>query len=270
LFVNVRDSACGGYPVVNGADGLFFDSYQRLGGKPKLGRPLSVTWEGGRMARQAFDTVILAAPLDILPRTAPRPIKLVLILARDHPSALMAHGLPVPESVQALSDPQALLSDLVILRAYLRTPNPEAARPPAWASARQRWGDPLGPPEVMADGWVRQPFERAVFERGSKGPARLASLGRAAVTAGLVPDHARRLSPVPNLEVPAIVRRPSHVGPFVKLFASGLGLWMVLVGLFAAIARSRRAVSQAVPAGQGPSPVRHPVGVGASASEVET
>jgi O-antigen/teichoic acid export membrane protein len=270
LFVNVRDSACGGYPVVNGTDGLFFDSYQRLGGKPKLGRPLSVSWEGGRVASQAFDTVILAAPLDIVPRTAPRPSKLVLILARDHPSALMAHDLPVPESVQAPSDPQALLSDPVILRAYLHTPNPEAARRPAWASARQRWGDPLGPPEVMADGWVRQPFERAVFERGSKGPARLAPLGRAAVTAGLVPDDSRRLSPVPNLEVPATVGRPSQVGPFVKLFASGLGLWMVLVGLSAAIARSRRGVSQAVPASQGSSPVRHPVGVGARASEVET
>jgi O-antigen/teichoic acid export membrane protein len=271
LFVNVRGSACGGYPVVNGTDGLFFDSYQRLGGKPVLGRPLSVSWVDGGMASQAFDTVLLAAPLDIAPKIAPSPIKLVPLLARDHPSALAAHNLPVPDSLHTPGDPQDLLSDPVILRAYLHVAHPETARPREWASARQRWGDPLGPPEVMADGAVRQPFERVIFERGIERSARLAPLGRAAVTAGVVPDHARRFQPVPNLEVPAFVRRPSHVWPFVRLFGSGLALWVVLSGLSMVIAArsSRRAVPREVPTGKDDGVIRRSVPVGLATSEVE-
>lgn len=272
LFVNVQGSACGGYRVVNGRDGWFFDSYQRLGGKPVLGRPLSDSWVERGVARQAFDTVVLAAPLDGAPNIMPRPLRLVPILGRRHPSSLDAHDLPVRDSLRTPDDPSALLSDRRIVRAYLDAADPERAGRRVWAFAKHRWGDPVGPPEVMADGWVRQPFERAVFERRARGPARLAPLGRAAVTAGLVPDQARRRSPVPNLEVPALVRRPSRVGPFVILFGSGIALWAILFARSMVLAgrRSRTAVPQVVPTREGSGVVRRPVAVGTANSEEET
>jgi hypothetical protein len=98
------------------------------------------------------------------------------------------------------------------------------APPSDWRRAGERFGRPVGLPKVLRGGTVRQPFERAVLELAADGSSvRLMSLGQLAVRAGLVPEGARRLEPVPGL--PA---RPASTaaeqGPFLWLLAAGLGL----------------------------------------------
>jgi hypothetical protein len=123
----------------------------------------------------------------------------------------------------------AMLGDMLIARAYLGT-DPATATPEDWRRARERFGRPLGTPQTMPDGAVRQPFERAVLELPADGsPARPAALGRLAVRLGLVPKQAMRPEPVPGLPIrPAETRLDT--GPLLR----PLGLVLALLALAAA------------------------------------
>ena len=195
-FVNASGSACGGYAVTDSEQGAFFSGYQAMGGKRLVGRPLSGVWQEQGRSLQAFDTMVLAAE-----RGGPaRPINLVPRLAQRAPGLFEEHNLPLPDG-QPPASPRLLrrmLTDAAITRAYLGK-DPFLATDEDWRRARERLGAPLGEAQVMPDGVLRQPFERVVIERVGAGTARFASLGRLALDAGLVPQEARQLQPVPGL-----------------------------------------------------------------------
>jgi hypothetical protein len=112
------------------------------------------------------------------------------------------------------------LRDPAIAGFYLGV-DPRQASDADYRAARERFGDPLGPPRVMGDGAVRQPFERAVLERPdpSARDVRLGPIGRIAIDAGVVPASARRPASIPNLGLPEPMSHPSRVRPFLQLLA---------------------------------------------------
>jgi hypothetical protein len=182
VFSNVDGSACGGYRVVNSQAGSFYTAYQAVGGKSVLGRPLGSVWTSDGPALQAFDTMVLGAVPASSGSPAVAPIEL-------------------PSARPPVTDRQvrALLRDETIARAYLGT-DPATASAADRRRARARFGRPLGLPQVMPDGAVRQTFERVVLELPADGgPARPTALGRLAVRLGLVPEQAMRREPVPGL-----------------------------------------------------------------------
>jgi hypothetical protein len=239
VFANVRGSACGGYRVVDGQVGAFYSGYQAAGGKAVLGRPLGSVWTSDGPALQAFDTMVLGAVAATTGPPEVRPIELPPLLAKLDVEAVADADIPLP-STRPASDRQAraLLSDKLIARAYLGT-DPATASDEDWRRARSRFGRPLGMPQVMPDGAVRQPFERAVLELPADGgPARPAALGRLAVRLGLVPRQAMRPEPVPGL--PA---RPTEnvldAGPLLRSAGGALLLLGLAAGTGAVAARRR-------------------------------
>jgi hypothetical protein len=209
IFSNVTGSACGGFRVVDSQAGRFHTAYRAVGGKAVLGRPLGSVWTSDGPALQAFDTMVLGSvpsaggPPDV------RPIELPPLLAKLDMEAVADAGIPLPSARPPVSDRQAraLLGDRLLARAYLGT-SPDMASAEDWRRARDRFGRPLGPPQTMPDGAVRQPFERVVLELPADGgPVRPAALGRLAVRLGLVPKQAMRPEPVPGLPArPAEIR----------------------------------------------------------------
>jgi hypothetical protein len=81
----------------------------------------------------------------------------------------------------------------------------------------------------MADGMLRQPFQRVVLERPEDRMAavRLAPVGRVAADAGLVPAGARAPVPSPNLGEPRPPARPSRIRPFLELLGLVALAWAV-------------------------------------------
>jgi hypothetical protein len=239
VFSNVSGSACGGYRVVDSEVGAFYTAYRAAGGKAVLGRPLGSVWTSDGPALQAFDTMVLGAVATAGGPPAVRPIELPPLLAKLDVEAVADANIPLPSARPPVTDRQAqsLLRDKLIARAYLGT---EAATASAddWRRARDRFGRPLGMPQVMPDGAVRQPFERVVFELPADGgPVRPAALGRLAVRLGLVPKQAMRLEPVPGLPArPAETRLDA--GPLLRLAGGGL-LLLGLVAVIGAVAASR-------------------------------
>ncbi|HEV8425637.1 MAG TPA: hypothetical protein VGS14_10670 [Actinomycetes bacterium] len=232
IFSNVAGSACGGYRVVDGQPGRFHTAYAALGGKAVLGRPLGSVWTSDGPALQAFDTMVLGAVPTPTGQPTVRPIELPPLLAKLDARAVADAGIPLPPARAPASDAKArtLLDDRVIARAYLGT-DPAAASADDWRRARDRFGRPLGTPQVMPDGAVRQPFERVVFELPADGgPPRLAALGRLAVRLGLVPRQARQLEPVPGLPSRRADTR-IEPGPLLRLVAVGLGLLALGTGV---------------------------------------
>jgi hypothetical protein len=225
-FSNVAGSACGGYRVVDSDLGGFHTAYLALGGKAVLGRPLCSVWTSDGPALQAFDTMVLGAvPNATGRRPVVRPVELPALLAKLDPRALARAGIPLPSvpPPATAAEAQVLMTQPAIARFYLGV-DAAAASPSDWRRAGERFGRPVGLPKVLRGGTVRQPFERAVLELAADGSSvRLMSLGQLAVRAGLVPEGARRLEPVPGL--PA---RPASTaaeqGPFLWLLAAGLGL----------------------------------------------
>jgi hypothetical protein len=229
-FSNVDGSACGGYRVVDSQAGAFHTAYQDVGGKAVLGRPLGSVWTSDGPALQAFDTMVLGAVPSPSGPPAVRPIELPPLLAKLDAQAVAKADIPLPSARPPVTDRQAmaLLGDKLIARAYLGT-DPASASPEDWRRARNRFGRPLGTPQTMPDGAVRQPFERVVLELPADGgPARPAALGRLAVRLGLVPKQAMRLEPVPGLPTrPAETRLDP--GPLLR----SLGVLLALLGLAA-------------------------------------
>jgi hypothetical protein len=225
-FSNVAGSACGGHRVVDGDVGGFHRSYLALGGKAVLGRPLSSVWTSDGPALQAFDTMVLGAvPSATGRQPSVRPVELPLLLAKLDPRATARAGVPRPTAPPPATAAEArvLMAQPAIARFYLGT-DAAAASAAAWRRAAERFGRPLGLPQVLADGTVRQPFERAVIELpAAGGAARPMALGQLAVRVGLVPEQARRLEPVPGLP-PRPAPAAADPGPLLLLLAAGIGL----------------------------------------------
>ena len=225
MFSNVTGSACGGYRVTDSQLGAFYTAYRAVGGKAVLGRPLGSVWTSDGPALQAFDTMVLGAVPAASGPPAVKPIELPPLLAKLDVEAVADADIPLPSGRPPVTDRQALalLDDELIARAYLGT-DPAAATSEDWRRARERFGRPLGTPQTMPDGSVRQPFERAVLELPADGgPARPAALGRLAVRLGLVPKQAMRLEPVPGLPAgPAETRLDT--GPLLRPLGLVLGL----------------------------------------------
>jgi hypothetical protein len=230
MYSNVTGSACGGYRVVDSQLGSFYTAYRAAGGKAVLGRPLGSVWTTDGPALQAFDTMVLGAVPSGSGPPAVKPIELPPLLAKLDVEAVADADIPLPSTRPPVTDRQAmaLLGDEMIARAYLGT-DPATATPEDWRRARDRFGRPLGTPQTMPDGAVRQPFEKAVLELPADGgPARPAALGRLAVRLGLVPKQAMRPEPVPGLPArPAETRLDT--GPLVR----SLGLVLALLALAA-------------------------------------
>jgi hypothetical protein len=237
VFSNVRGSACGGYRVVDSQAGAFYTAYRAVGGKAVLGRPLGTVWTSDGPALQAFDTMVLgAAPATDGP-PAVAPIELPPLLAKLDVKAVADADIPLPSARPPVTDRQtlALLKDKAIAREYLDT-DPAAASAADRRRARARFGRPLGLPQVMPDGAVRQTFERVVLELPADGgPARPAALGRLAVRLGLVPKQAMRPESVPGLPAPAAETR-LDTGPLLRLVGGGLLLLALAAGAGVAIA----------------------------------
>jgi hypothetical protein len=241
LFSNVTGSACGGYRVVDSEAGAFHSGYQAAGGKAVLGRPLGSVWTSDGPALQAFDTMVLGSVPAASGPPAVRPIELPPLLASLDREAVADADIPLPSAPAPVTNRQAraLLSDEVVARAYLGT-DPATATATDFRRARDRYGRPLGTPQTMPDGAVRQPFERAVLELPADGgPARPAALGRLAVRLGLVPKQARRLEPVPGLPDPPAAT-PLDAGPLLRMTGAGLVLLALAAGAGAVAARRSR------------------------------
>jgi hypothetical protein len=241
LFSNVDGSACGGFRVVDSQSGTFHTAYRAAGGKMVLGRPLGSVWTSDGPALQAFDTMVLGSVPTAAGPPAVRPIELPPLLAKLDVEAVADANIPLPSVRPPVTDRQVrtLLSDELIARAYLGT-DPASASAEDFRRARDRFGRPLGVPQVMPDGAMRQPFERAVLELPADGgPARPAALGRLAVRLGLVPKQAMRLEPVPGLPVPPAETRLDPA-PLLRLIGVGLVLLAVTAVAGAVVARRSR------------------------------
>jgi hypothetical protein len=176
---------------------------------------------------------------------AVRPIELPPLLAKLDVEAVADANIPLPSVRPPVTDRQVrtLLSDELIARAYLGT-DPASASAEDFRRARDRFGRPLGVPQTMPDGAMRQPFERAVLELPADGsPARPAALGRLAVHLGLVPKQAMRLEPVPGLPAPPAETRLDPA-PLLRLIGVALALLALAAGAGAVVAwRSRNSPS---------------------------
>ena len=241
VFSNTRGSACGGYRVVDSQLGAFYTAYRAAGGKAVLGRPLGTVWTSDGPALQAFDTMVLGAVPASSGPPAVAPIELPPLLARLDVEAVADADIPLPSARPPVTDRQiqALLKDRLIAREYLGT-DPATASASDWRRARDRFGRPLGLPQVMPDGAVRQTFERVVLELPADGgPARPAALGRLAVRLGLVPKQSMRPEPVPGLPAPPTETR-LDTGPLLRLVGGGLALLVLAAGAGVVVAwRSR-------------------------------
>jgi hypothetical protein len=170
-----------------------------------------------------------------------RPIELPPQLAKLDIEAVAEADIPLPSARAPVNNRQtrALLSDEPIARLYLGT-DPATATPGDFRRARDRFGRPLGAPQTMPDGAMRQLFERVVLERPSDGgAARPAALGRLAVRLGLVPRQALRPEPVPGLPVPPPERRLA-TAPLLRLTGAGLALLALAAVAGAVAARGSR------------------------------
>ena len=241
VFSNVSGSACGGYRVVDSQSGSFHSAYRAAGGKMVLGRPLGSVWTSDGPALQAFDTMVLGSVPTASGPPAVRPIELPPLLANLDIEAVADANIPLPSVRPPVTNrrTRALLSDELIARAYLGT-DPASANDEDFRRARDRFGRPLGAPQMMPDGAMRQPFERAVLELPADGgPARPAALGRLAVRLGLVPRQAMRLEPVPGLPDPPAQTRLDPA-PLVRTIGALTVLLVLAAGVGAVVARRSR------------------------------
>jgi hypothetical protein len=241
MFSNVSGSACGGYRVEDSQVGAFYTAYRAIGGKAVLGRPLGSVWTSDGPALQAFDTMVLGSVPAASGPPAVRPIELPPLLAKLDIEAVADANIPLPSVRPPVTNQEtrALLSDEPIARAYLGG-DPASASAEDFRRARDRFGRPLGTPQMMPDGALRQSFERAVLEVPvGGGPARPAALGRLAVRLGLVPRQAMRLEPVPGLPArPAETRL--EVAPLLRMVGGGLVLLALAAGAGVVVARRSR------------------------------
>jgi hypothetical protein len=242
VFSNTTGSACGGYRVVDSQVGAFHTAYRSVGGKAVLGRPLGSVWTSDGPALQAFDTMVLGAVATASGPPAVRPIELPPLLAKLDVEAVADADIPLPSTRPPVTNRQAraLLRDELIGRAYLGT-DPATATEEDFRRARDRFGRPLGLPQMMPDGAIRQPFERVVLELPADGgPVRPAALGRLAVKLGLVPRQAMRPEPVPGLPT-RLAETRLDPAPLLRLVGGALALLLLAAGAGAVLAGRSRA-----------------------------
>lgn len=275
-FVLEEGSRCAGFPVVDVPGGYLSSGWTELGGKAQVGSPLTASWSADGEFHQVFTGGVLATD----PGGRVRALPVIRDLAERDPNGWRAADLP-PVTVQTDQEAErrrvALLTDPAITARYLRagalstiggldptapvpaavdpaTLDPAALDPAALDEAQARFGLPLGPPETMPDGQVRQAFDAVVMERPTDSPVaeaaatpptdsvaavsdapaaplgstvRLAPVGALAVSAGGVdpPSAARTAAPpaaFPDERGPA---QPSTVVPFLTY----LGIVAVLL-----------------------------------------
>jgi hypothetical protein len=240
-FVNTVGSHCGGYTVTNGTSGSFYSGYQALGGKSVVGAPMSrVSALSGGAHEQLFDGAVLASGPGS--GSAVQPVPVVTMLSDTAPAAYEQDGLPpvVPDAATALS--QSWLTNPAITRAYL---GGRADTGTAYAAAVRRYGEPLGPPALAADGTVSQAFADVVLQTSAAdgGVVHAAAVTQDALKAGVLRssdfDQAAQAAPaLPNPDAlgPA---QPTSVAPFVATLGAALVMWGLTI-LLAALIGNRR------------------------------
>ena len=236
-FVNTVGSDCGGYTVTDTSSGNFYSAYQALGGKGLLGAPLSrVSAITGTEDEQLFDGAVLASQAST--GSAVQALPIVSTLATRNPNAYRQAGLPPIATGTTSAGGRSWLTNAAITRAYLGgSANTEAA----YTAAVKRYGQPLGPPSVLAGGTVGQPFADVVLETsGPAGTVRAAAVTQAALHAGLL--RASEFNEAPQA-APALPN-PDALGPAqptsAKPFVMTLGVALVLYGLAVVITVRRR------------------------------
>jgi O-antigen/teichoic acid export membrane protein/4-amino-4-deoxy-L-arabinose transferase-like glycosyltransferase len=229
VFVATRASACGGVAVRDDRSGAFASAFIRLGGRGRLGPPVSRRFTLGRRTVQAFEGLVLAAapdPTDPAARRPARPYPIVAIAAHRSGGILDRAGMRVGSGATTTDRRRlvARLSDRDFAHYYLGT-NVARASAARWHQARTWLGLPLGAPRVE-DGVVRQAFSNAVLERTVGSPSvRLGSRVPLYRATSFVPTSANRTRPVPDLDTR--VRRfddRSDVAPFLALVAAAVAL----------------------------------------------
>jgi 4-amino-4-deoxy-L-arabinose transferase-like glycosyltransferase len=187
VYINTVGSRCGGFTVTDSASGAFFTGYRSRGGKAILGKPVTrvTAFRGGSL--QVFQGAVLAAPPSGVTPPPVVALGVVAQLAEQAPAVYRRYALPpVPTSGLSAtrSQQRAWLSDPQIANVFLGGTGRSAQ---AFDAAVQRFGRPLGPVRVLADGWVAQAFAGVVLQRpASGGPVQAASVGSAALSAGLL------------------------------------------------------------------------------------
>ncbi|HYI65839.1 MAG TPA: hypothetical protein VEW95_02835, partial [Candidatus Limnocylindrales bacterium] len=248
FFVNTVGSACGGYEIRGTRIGDMVQAYRSYGGKRVVGRPRSQRWnvEDGRL--QLFDAAVFKSVRDADGRLSTAPIDLITELMRRSPEMFAAHDLPEPnlDTPASWTAARARLMDDGIARAYLGVPL-SIATSQDWTRARERWGDPISLPVRLADGTVRQAFDRVVWERRRE-KVDLTVIADAVIDSGMVPVSARRTSPVPRLETAREPTLRSDVGGLGATLVGAVLASVAMAGCAEAIdrTRSRRGSSQAV------------------------
>jgi O-antigen/teichoic acid export membrane protein/4-amino-4-deoxy-L-arabinose transferase-like glycosyltransferase len=226
VFVARGSSACGGLAVRDDRSGAFASAYVRLGGRGVLGPPLSRRFAVGSRTFQAFDGLVLAARPDPSDPAGRRPARPYPIVAVHGTSALEQAGLDVAAGATTTKRAKLLrrLSDRYLARFYLGV-DPARADAARWARARARLGLPLAAPR-RGGGTVRQAFSNGVLVRDVGSHAvRLQSLAPLYRATGFVPESARGVRSVPNLDTR--VRRfdeRSDVAPFLSLLLAAMVL----------------------------------------------
>lgn len=229
-FVITEGSRRAGFPVLDGPFGDFATTWAAAGGKALAGPPVTARWTVDGTSRQVFDGAVLAATTGQPVTTVP----IVPSLSSTAPGAYRAAQLPPvtqPPGRIRPSDNQvrARLTDPPIATAYLATRDPGSV-----GRARDVFGDPVGPPTLMPDGWVRQAFAGAVFERASSSTdVRFASLGPLAIQAGIVVPPGTAAAPVvpPSLLPEPLPPQTAPVDLFLAYLGGALGLWVVVTAL---------------------------------------
>ena len=220
FFVNTVGSACGGYEIRGTRIGDMVQAYRSYGGKRVVGRPRSTHWnvEDGRL--QLFDAAVFKSVRDADGRLSTAPIDLITELMRRSPGFSPFTICPSRTSTPRLAGTAARvrLTDDGIARAYLGVPL-SVATSEDWTRARERWGDPISLPVRLANGTVRQAFDRVVWERRRE-KVDLTVIADAVIDSGMVPVSARRISPVPRLETAratdAALGRGRALGPHAR------------------------------------------------------
>ena len=227
MFVATRGNDCGGYTIENSASGAFYSSFQSLGGKAEVGSPASRPWStasGG--TSQVFSTMVLTATASTVAHPMPAPV--VRDLASSDPSSLSAADIPIPSAASvSATNPEQLLTNPLINRAYFGASAARATGSAAYEAAQRQWGAPLTAPQKMADGSVRQSFANVVFEVApGASTATLDTISPILVASGIVPANALQLETPASRAPPIVTTDDSQVWKFLTLLGIALSVWL--------------------------------------------
>ena len=229
LYVNTVGSRCGGYTVTNGNSGSFYSGYLALGGKGVIGAPLSRVSSTGGGYEQLFDGAVLVNRTDT--GSAVHPLPIVAMLASKSPAAYKTAGFPPVVTGATAAERRSWLINPVITRAYV---GGDGNTSRGYASAVQRYGEPLGPPVLLGRGEAMQAFADVVLET-SPGQAgvRAAAVTEKALDAGVLRASVIHRNPQtpPPLQNPLALgpAQPTSIEPFVFTLAGALLIYGLAV-----------------------------------------